>query len=335
MNEKKKMNPDDLYLIEQAVKAPSGHNTQPWLFRVSEEAIELLPDRSKVLPVVDPDRRELFISLGCAAENLCLAAAAKGYRPETVVTEGGLVRIRLARAAAASGLAPASDASSSLAPLIGKRQTNRSVYTGRLIDEEVIKRLLAVDGNTGIRIAAWPRGSAPFGQLARYVAEGNELQLGDAAFRAELKTWMRFNSKHVRQTRDGLTYAVFGAPDLPRWISEPVIGAMLNGRSQNKADRKKIASSSHLVLFASEADTPAGWVALGRALEGFLLRLTEAGVAAAFLNQPCELPRLVEKVSREFLPSGGYPQLLLRIGYACRPLAFSPRRRVEEFLVQE
>lgn len=335
MNEKKKMNPDYVYLIEQAIKAPSGHNTQPWLFRVSEEAIEILPDRSKVLPVVDPQQRELFISVGCAAENLCLAAAEKGYRPEAVVTDDGSVRIRLRRAAVVSGLAPASGASSALAPLIGRRQTNRSVYTGRLIDEEVIKSWLAVEGDTGIRIEAWPRGSGPFEQLARYVAEGNELQLGDAAFRAELKVWMRFNSKHVGQRHDGLTYAVFGAPDLPRWISEPVIGAMLNGRSQNRADRKKIASSSHLVLFASKEDTPRGWVALGRALEVFLLRLTEAGVAAAFLNQPCELPVLAEKVGRKFLPSGVYPQLLLRIGYAARPMPFSPRRRVEEFLVQE
>lgn len=335
MKEIKKMNPDYLYLIEQAVKAPSGHNTQPWLFRVSEETIELLPDRSKVLPVVDPEQRELFISVGCAAENLCLAAVAKGYRPETVVTDSGCVRIRLPRATAASGLAPAPGTSCCLAPLIGRRQTNRSVYTGRLIDEPAIQRLQAVEGDSGIRIEAWPRGSAAFEQLARYVAEGNELQLADAAFRAELKAWMRFNSKHVGQTHDGLTYAVFGAPDLPRWISEPVIGAMLNGRSQNKADRKKIASSSHLVLFASQEHTPAGWVALGRALQVFLLRLAQAGVAAAFLNQPCELPVLAEKVGREFLPSGVYPQLLLRIGYASRPMAFSPRRRVEEFLVQE
>ena len=70
--------PDFIYMMEQAVKAPSGHNTQPWLFRVQKDRIQILPDMSKSLPAVDPDNRELFISLGCATENLCIAAEAKG-----------------------------------------------------------------------------------------------------------------------------------------------------------------------------------------------------------------------------------------------------------------
>ena len=27
-------NPDFLFMVEYAIKAPSGHNTQPWLFRI-------------------------------------------------------------------------------------------------------------------------------------------------------------------------------------------------------------------------------------------------------------------------------------------------------------
>ena len=74
-------NTDFLFMIEQAVKAPSGHNTQPWLFKTGETEIEIRPDFTKSLPVVDPDNRELFVSLGCAAENLCIAASHKGcYR---------------------------------------------------------------------------------------------------------------------------------------------------------------------------------------------------------------------------------------------------------------
>ena len=49
--------PDFIYMMEQAVKAPSGHNTQPWLFRVQKDRIQILPDMSKSLPSVDPDGR--------------------------------------------------------------------------------------------------------------------------------------------------------------------------------------------------------------------------------------------------------------------------------------
>jgi nitroreductase len=65
-------------LIHKAVRAPSSHNTQPWLFHVSESTISLYADRTRALPVNDPDDRELTISCGCALMNLRVAAAAEG-----------------------------------------------------------------------------------------------------------------------------------------------------------------------------------------------------------------------------------------------------------------
>ena len=34
---------DALFIIEQTVKAPSGHNTQPWLFGIDENYIRIYP----------------------------------------------------------------------------------------------------------------------------------------------------------------------------------------------------------------------------------------------------------------------------------------------------
>ena len=73
-------------MVEYASKAPSGHNTQPWFFTLGADAITITPDFSKRLPVVDPDDRELFISLGCAAENLRIAASHYGYATTTAVS---------------------------------------------------------------------------------------------------------------------------------------------------------------------------------------------------------------------------------------------------------
>ena len=67
-------------LIRYATLAPNGHNAQPWLFRPSKNRIDILPDFARRTPVVDPDDHHLFVSLGCAAENLALASAARGRR---------------------------------------------------------------------------------------------------------------------------------------------------------------------------------------------------------------------------------------------------------------
>ena len=89
--------PDYLFMIENACKAPSGHNTQPWLFKIRESEIDIYPDFSKELPVVDPTHRELFVSLGCATENLCIAAQEKGYQPDVKVVNDSFIRVLLTK----------------------------------------------------------------------------------------------------------------------------------------------------------------------------------------------------------------------------------------------
>ncbi len=54
------------FLLNYAILAPSGHNTQPWFFTIEDNAIELYADRTSTLPVVDPNNRELIISCGAA-----------------------------------------------------------------------------------------------------------------------------------------------------------------------------------------------------------------------------------------------------------------------------
>jgi len=66
-------------LVRYATLAPSGHNTQCWRFRLDNRSIVILPDLSRRTPVVDPDDHHLYVSLGCAAENLLLAARAFGF----------------------------------------------------------------------------------------------------------------------------------------------------------------------------------------------------------------------------------------------------------------
>lgn len=71
-------------LVRYATLAPSSHNTQCWKFRLDDGAITILPDVARRCPAVDPDDHHLFVSLGCAAENLVVAAAALGLRAEQI-----------------------------------------------------------------------------------------------------------------------------------------------------------------------------------------------------------------------------------------------------------
>ena len=61
--------------------APSVPNTQPWRFVAVDDSINLYADRSRALPISDPDERALHISCGAALMNLKLAMADNGRTP--------------------------------------------------------------------------------------------------------------------------------------------------------------------------------------------------------------------------------------------------------------
>ena len=301
-------------IVECATRAPSGHNTQPWLFTLNADAITISPDFRKRLPVVDPADRELFISLGCAAENLRIAASHYGYASTTAVNPTGAITVSLTPAPSAR-----------LDPLfaqIPRRQTNRALYDGRAIPQALLDDILASATSDGVHLRVWDKNAPPFAQLAELVMAGNRAQLGNDAFKRELLSWIRFNKAHSERTLDGLSYAVMGAPNLPAWITKPIIQLALNATAQNKADGKKIASASHLLLLTTDDDSIPAWIAAGGALQRLLLLLTEQGIASAWLNQPCEVAELRERLARELALSGEHPQLLLRLGYAA-PLPYA------------
>ena len=214
---------------------------------------------------------------------------------------------------------------------IDARQTNRSVYNGEEIALDVLKKLQSIRSEKGISVHYYARQTKQFNDIEQYVLQGNTNQMQKEAFKAELKSWMRFNKKHQDQTLDGLSYAVFGAPNVPRWMAEPIMSMAINAKTQNKADREKIASASHLVLFRARENSRREWVSLGRTLQRFLLTTTELGIVHAYLNQPNEEVEIALEMTRTLGLAGEYPTILLRIGYG-RQQAYSKCRAVKDVI---
>ena len=261
------------------------------------------------------------MSLGCATENLCLAAQNIGYESSVAVGDTGVIAVTLTEEVDIK--------SNPLFEQIDLRQTNRSIYTGEEIALDALKRLQAIRSEDGVSVHYYARQTKQFNDIEQYVFQGNTNQMQNEAFKAELKSWMRFNKKHQDQTLDGLSYAVFGAPNVPRWMAEPIMSMAINTKTQNKADREKIDSASHLVLFTTRENSRREWVSLGRTLQRFLLIATELGISHAYLNQPNEEAEIASEMARTLGLAGEYPTILLRIGYGERQ-AYSKRRSVKD-----
>src|SRR5690242_14591323 len=70
MTEAVHASPEILRAAQQAVLAPSVHNTQPWRLHADEHTLDLFIDPERQLRVLDPRGRQMMISAGCALMNI-------------------------------------------------------------------------------------------------------------------------------------------------------------------------------------------------------------------------------------------------------------------------
>jgi hypothetical protein len=309
-----------LQLIGFGIKAPSGHNIQPWKFRIGGNTIEIYPDFSRRSPIADPDNRELFISLGCATENICIAATSMKYRAHVDVSEAVIT---------VSFISDPSIAENPLFPLIDTRQTNRSAYNKVLISDKVLEQLAQITNEQGVSCYFYKNGDPCFDQCLSYVNHSTQQLYSNKNFTSELLQWIRFNKTQALRTRDGLTYNTLGSPPVPTFIGKWVASMVMKPAVQVRDYMAKGISSSHIVLFTTSENNISDWVRLGMYLERMLLAMNQAGISYAFLNQPCEIKEFADRMSIELPIDNGIPHILLRIGYA-KPASYSPRRLIHE-----
>ena len=315
-------------LVRLATLAPSGHNTQPWKFRLGAGRIQLYPDLTRRVPVVDPDNRELWISLGSALENLLVAAAHFGYQAETTYHLAGTPDDHIAVALHKTGPAPAGR--SALFEAIPLRQSTRGTYDGQPVPGTELRQLEAAATGAGVTPLLFT-GAAAMQPLLEYVVAGNEQQLSNDDFKQELVRWLRFNDREALASRDGLLSRGSGNPSLPRWVASFFIGGSLKPAAQSKKDEEHIRSSAGLLLFASTENNPAAWLEIGRASERFALLATTLNLKCAYLNQPGEVPAVRAQVQSQLSLHGAFPQLLMRFGHG-PAMPRSLRRPVSEVM---
>ena len=306
--------------VRFATLASSGHNTQPWRFRGGANRIDILPDFSRRTPVVDPDDHHLFVSLGCAAENLALASGARGRPGELHFdpSNDGAVVFEFS-----SGQANVS----ALFDAIPGRQSSRTDYDGKPVsaaDLQMLTAAAAVPGVNLILITDRPR----IDLIRDMVVEGNSAQMADRPFVQELKTWLRFSPRQAIEMGDGLFSASSGNPSLPAWLGPRVFDWVFRADAENDKYARQIASSPGIAVFVAQKEDREHWVLAGRACQRFALRATALGLKHAFINQPVEVARLRPELANLISLPDRRPDLVMRFGYG-PSLPFSARRPIE------
>ncbi len=310
-------------LVRMATLAANSHNTQPWLFRLAEGQVSILPDISRRTAVVDPDDHHLYISLGCAAESLVIAGAALGRSSAVAVSAGDAPQIDIS-------LTTADPDGQELYQAIPLRQSTRSVYDGQPISTADMALLETAAREAGVSVQFFTE-AADRDVILDYVIAGNSAQMDDPAWVAELRDWLRFSSTRALATGDGLFGACSGNPVLPEWMGGQMFKLFFTKEAENTKYRDQIRSSAGIAVFVGDRADPQHWIKVGRSFQRFALQATALGIRTAHLNMPIEVASLRPDFARWLGAPDARPDLVIRFGRA-PAMPMSLRRPVSAVL---
>jgi hypothetical protein len=312
--------------VEYAAKAPSGHNTQPWQFILNVNEIHIHPDMKRALPVVDSDNHALYISLGCATENLVIAANKYGFQTEVKISKTDkneeFIQIKLMSAESVT--------KDELFDFIEIRQSTRNPYTSNNVALADISLLQSSFNFDGISVLTFTT-PEEINALEPFIIDGSNLQFENEKFIAELVSWFRFSEKEAKEKGDGLWTASMGLPKMNRFIGNIVMKYFVSAKSEAKRWKELINASSGFALFVADKNDVRHWVTLGRAFQRFGLTATKLNISHAHVNMPCEELKVRKKLIQKLGIGSRHPLLLVRFGYS-EKMPYSKRRNLDDVI---
>ena len=308
-------------LVTLATRAPSVHNTQPWVWRFRDDRLELYADWTRRLEAADPYGRNLIISCGAALHHLRVAARASGFNPE--VTRVGdaedptlLAQVRLSPA-------PPSPTAPSDLRAIQERCTDRRRFTSWPVPDERLGQLAAIAEQEGGHAAAVTDVSDRF-RVEMLVGRAHRLQERDASIAAEAERW----TDH--EPVDGLPSSHLpGRQDLPAsYRSRFALGRL-------EDDAQDVETGDGLVVLYDDDDSPAAWLRAGESLSALWLYAVREGLSVVPLSQVIEVTETREALQHQVLGGLAVPLMLVRVGWQAisrSQLEPTPRRPVGDVL---
>jgi nitroreductase len=305
--------------LSLATRAPSIHNSQPWRWRVGTQSLHLYADPDRHLPNTDPDSRDLLLSCGASLNHAVVALAALGWQAKVH---------RLPNPAEPQHLAaievyrhPASELDVTLAAAIPRRRTDRRLYNAWCVPDADVALMGARAARAGVML----RQVALLPKLQRIVAQAVWQHATDHNYLIELSTW---SGRHA---------SLAGVPARntpPSDPTAPIPGRLFAGPALAQPPDASPKDDAAMVLaLGTKDDSPLARLRAGEATSLMLLTATALGLASCPVTEPLEIAETREAVKEDVFGDSGFPQMLLRIGWApvnADPLPSTPRRPLSD-----
>ncbi len=306
----------------------------------------MFADRARNIGSIDPLLREMHIGLGCALENLLIAASAQGFEYQLTLFPNSSDITHVARVSLAPGRKL--NLSSPLYGAIPRRHTNRGAYdTTRGLDPTVFDEMQALGQDLPLVSVRWFTSADSRQSIGELIVQASEAIISDREQSQDSAAWFRATWQEIQQKRDGLTV---DAQALPAWMraAAKVLPPVSRERSEQiwlKSTREvQVATAAAFgVLLARDAADNANRVQSGRFWQRMHLWAETKGIAMQPLNQMPERadrehslgiePRFGNALKELAGDPGRQVLMPFRLGYPTLTALASPRRSVEQVVM--
>ena len=307
-------------LVYYARLAPSTHNSQPWKFVAGSSRIDVFADEGGWLRAMDPDRRELHVSLGCAIESLRIAADFGGWGSETEYfpvpgDETLVARVRIAFA----GPKREGSAADLLGHMVTRHTSHRLFETGKPVSDRDRSRLYKCFqiGDVSLHFL---NDRLALDSLAAVEARADAALLARTDYRAEL----------ARSIGDGM----LNMPWLLSKIAQLSVGRLSIAGPAKHSNAQRLASAPLVALLTTREDRRVDQVQAGEAFMRVALVAEAHDIRVQPVSQVLEVAEARAELARLFALGDRVSQHLFRLGHAAAETGPSARRPIKDILVR-
>jgi len=328
-------------IVAAGVLAANPHNSQPWRFALAHQRIDVHLDLDRALGPVDPFLRQMHLGIGCALENLVVAASMQGLASAAALFPDQADVTLAARLA----LSPSDLAVSAHAGAITRRHTNRGPYDpGLPLDATTGAALHAQVRHADTGLALVDAKSTAGRAFAHAILQSTETLIDDEAFMRATDGWFRWTPGAVRDHRDGPSLDSAGLSAITRIVAQ--LAPQPSSESYHRAwlastrDVHLATAATFGVLAVRDPASAIQRIEAGRLWQRLHLEATLRGLAMQPLDQWLEVvdrarQRGVAAPSRlddGLTPAGFFPVMMFRCGVAKRVAVPSARLRLDDVI---
>jgi hypothetical protein len=328
-------------VVGAGVLACNPHNTQPWRISTAPGTISISSDPTRRMPFNDAGSREHFAGIGCAVENMVIAAAASGFTSEVDLFPDGDGSTLVARIALTPG---GSSQDGALADAIPSRHTNRGPYTAEPVAAATLAALRGQVSRVEGAELLWVTDGQSMQRLGALYVEATEAITADTAQSTEAFSWFRNDRSDIERHRDGLTLDGQGLGSFTL-LAAKVLPAQsrTDGDSfwvKSTRDVHTATAAAYGVVTVANALDRTAQVNGGRLLARLHLAATSVGLGFHHMNQITEridrdrAAGNVDVFSSRWAAVLGRPAsqglVSFRVGHPRRTAGLSPRRALTD-----